>query len=222
MEKNIPLIKNTLLFRGVAEAEIEAMLSCLDPSYGSYQKGAFIYRQGETNIRLGLVLRGSVLIQEEDFWGNRNIISYVGVGQSFGEVYACLRGEALRFSVIAAEPCVIMFLDASRILTTCGASCRFHNQVIQNLLADLAHHNSELARKLSHLSQRSIRDKLLSYLSEQSLSHGSANFAIPFNRQQLADYLCVDRSAMSNTLSRLRDEGVLTFERNHFQLLGRD
>ncbi len=219
MKENIALIKNAPLFRGVGETEAEAMLGCLSPSFQSYQKGAYIYRQGESITRMGMVLSGGVHIQEEDFWGNRSIIAHAGPGQSFGEVYACLRGESLRFSVIAAESCSVMFLDAMRLLSTCGASCRFHNQVIQNLLAEMARHNAELAAKLSHLSQRTTRGKLLSYLSEQSLRQGSASFDIPYNRQQLADYLCVDRSAMSNELSRLRDEGVLEFERNHFHLL---
>jgi len=219
MEKNFALIKNASLFRGVEETELEAMMGCLEPRFSHYQKGEFIYRQGETITRMGMVLTGSVHIQEEDFWGNRSILAHAEAGQSFGEVYACLRGEALRFSVIAAEPCSIMFLDALRILTTCGASCRFHNQLIRNLLSELAQHNAELTRKISHLAQRSTREKLLSYLSEQSLRQGSPRFDIPFNRQQLADYLCVDRSAMSNELSKLRDEGVVEFEKNRFHLL---
>jgi len=198
---------------------MEAILGCLNPVYREYAKNESIFRQGESISGIGMVLSGRVHIVEEDFWGNRSILSDIGEGQVFGETYACVQGEILRVSVYAMEQSTVMFLDVARVFSTCSSACRFHAQLIRNLLFEYAQKNLLLTRKLSHMSKRSTRDKLLSYLSDQSLEHGSSVFDIPFNRQQLADYLSVDRSAMSSELGRLRDEGVLDFDRNHFKLI---
>jgi len=164
------------------------------------------------------VLSGRVQIIEEDFWGNRNIIADNWPGDIFGESYAFLPGELLRVSAVAAENSSVMMIDARHMLEICSSACHFHTRLIQNILAETAKKNLALTRKLSHMSKRSTREKLLSYLSGQSLAAGSDQFEIPFNRQQLADYLCVDRSAMSNELCKMRDEGLLTFEKSSFHL----
>lgn len=218
MKQYYHILKKTALFRGVSQTEIEAMLQCLAPTLQRFQKNEYVYRQGESVSAVGLVLSGSVHVVEEDFWGERNILANIEPSQCFGEVYACLPGELLRVNVVAASPCEILFLDAKRVLTICPSACRFHTQLVRNLLAEVARKNLMLTQKLSDLAKRSMRGKLLSYLSNQSLLQGRATFEIPFNRQQLADYLCVDRSAMSAALCRLRDEGVLSFEKNRFTL----
>lgn len=213
-------LKKTALFRGTTEAELPTLLGCITPSYRDFAKNEMILHQGEDITSIGMVLSGRVQIIEEDFWGNRNIIADVWPGEVFGESYAFLPGELLRVSAIAAEPSAVMMIDARHMLEICSSACRFHTRLVQNLLAESAKKNLALTRKLSHMSKRNTREKLLSYLSSQSLSAGSDVFEIPFNRQQLADYLCVDRSAMSNELCKMRDEGMLTFERSSFHLLG--
>ena len=142
----------------------------------------------------------------------------ISPGEVFGEVYAWL-GSEMHNDAVAIQPSTGLFLNTNRILTVCTSACRYHTRLIQNLLSVIASKNLFLTQKLEHMSQRSTREKLLSYLSEQAQRVGKESFDIPFNRQQLADFLSVDRSAMSNELSKMRKEGLLEFERNHFVLL---
>lgn len=220
MQVSYGFLKKTSLFRGAAEDELPTLLGCIQPSYRDYAKNEMILRQGEDISAVGLVLSGRAQVIEEDFWGNRSILADAWPGDMFGESYAFLPGELLRVSVVAEEPSRIMLVDSRRMLEICTRACRFHIRLVQNILAESARKNLALTRKLSHMSKRTTREKLLSYLSGQSLAAGSGSFEIPFNRQQLADYLCVDRSAMSNELSKMRDEGLLTFDRSRFQLKG--
>lgn len=218
MKQYLKLLKNTKLFNGITETEIEAMLSCLSATKRSYQKGECIFRKGELVSHVALLLEGCVHIQKEDYWGNSSILNEITEGEIFGEVYACLGNDEILNNAVAVRPSVVLFLDINRVLTMCSSACRFHGQLIRNLLSVLAAKNKVLAQKLEHMSQRTTREKLLSYLSEQSLKAGRPTFDIPFNRQQLADFLSVDRSAMSNELCKMRDEGILQFDRNHFTL----
>ena len=219
MKKYFNLLKRTKLFYGITEEEIESMLKCLSATSHSYQKGEYVFRKGEPISAVALLLEGCVHIQKEDYWGNLSILNELSEGELFGEVYACLGGEEIRNNAVAVKQSVVLFLDMNRILTMCPSACRFHSRLIRNLLSVLALKNKMLAQKLEHMSQRTTREKLLSYLSEQSLKAGCSSFDIPFNRQQLADFLSVDRSAMSNELCRMRDEGILLFDKNHFVLI---
>lgn len=219
MKKYLPVLQNAPLFSGVSGDEILAMLSCLAATTGDYAKNEFILRRGDRAGAIGLVLAGSVHIIREDFWGNRNILATAAPGQLFAETYACAQSAALAVSVLAAEPATALYLNAQRILTSCSAACAFHARLIRNLLSALAEKNLLMNEKLIHMSQRTTREKLLSYLSAEAQRQGGPCFSVPFNRQQLADYLSVDRSAMSSELGRMRDEGLLQFSRNSFTLL---
>jgi CRP-like cAMP-binding protein len=179
-----------------------------------------IYCAGETVTRVGEVVSGRVHIMKEDFWGNRSILEEFGPGRLFGETYAAAPPSPLEVNVMAAEPCEVLFLDIRRIMTTCSSACRFHARLIRNLLSVTAQKNLLLTRKMGYMARRTTREKLLAYLSAQSQRSGRAAFEIPFDRQQLADYLSVDRSAMSKELCKLRDEGVIKFRKNKFELLG--
>lgn len=218
MERYFKLLKNSKLFYGIAEAEMGSMLSCLSASKQSYQKGECIFRRGEHIHHVAMLLEGYIHIQKEDYWGNLSILSEIQEGEIFGEVYACLGNDEILNNAVAVKPSIVLFLDVNRILTMCPSACRFHGRLIRNLLSVIASKNKILTQKLEHMSQRTTREKLLSYLSEQSLRAGCPSFVIPFNRQQLADFLSVDRSAMSNELCRMRDEGILLFDKNHFTL----
>ena len=206
-----PCMTSSPLFRDIAPADLASLLDCLDARERAYEKGAWLLRRGERTDRLGLVLSGTVHILREDFWGSRSIVGLAGPGEIFAESYA-LAGEPLEVSVLAASDARVLFLRVETALTDCG-------QLTRNLTALLAEKNLTLTRKMRHMARRTTREKLLSYLSAQALRSGGAEFDIPMDRQQLADYLAVDRSAMSAALGKLRDEGVLEFRKNHFRLL---
>ena len=218
MKKYLKLLKRSKLFYGITEEEIASMLECLSATSQCYQKGEYVFRREERISAVAMLLEGGVHIQKEDYWGNLSILNKISEGEIFGEVYAALGGEEILNNAVAVKPSVVLFLDMNRILTMCPSSCRFHGQLIRNLLSVSASKNKMLTQKLEHMSRRTTREKLLSYLSEQSLRAGCASFDIPFNRQQLADFLSVDRSAMSGELCKMRDEGILSFEKNHFIL----
>ena len=219
MKKYIPILKKTKLFAGVADGEIDSMLSCLNASLHSYKKGEYVLRQGEYLNYITVLVDGELHIQRDDYWGNRTIVNRIAVGEMFGEAYIAPNSGALLNDVVAVEDSTVVFFDMRRIMTVCSSACRFHSMVVQNLFFAISEKNRALVQKLSHISKRTTRDKLISYLSEEAKRNGSASFAIPFNRQQLADFLSVDRSAMSNELCKMRDEGLFKFEKNQFHLL---
>ena len=166
-----------------------------------------------------VLVEGNLHIRKDDYWGNRSILGQIAVGEMFGEAYVAPESGALMNDVIAVEDSAVLFLDMKRIITTCSSACRFHAIVIQNLFFAISEKNRKLVQKLGHMSQRTTRDKLISYLSEEAKRQNSASFVIPFNRQQLADFLSVDRSAMSNELCKMRKDGLLEFNKNKFRLL---
>ena len=218
MQKYIKVLKRTKIFAGVGDSEIESMLSCLGARLKNYKKGEYVFRQGEHITDITVLLDGSLHIQKDDYWGNRSILGEISTGEMFGEAYAYDSGAMLN-DVVAVEDSVVIFFDAKRILTSCSNACRFHSIVVQNLFFAISEKNRKLVQKIGHISKRTTREKLISYLSEQAKKQNSGVFTIPFNRQQLADFLSVDRSAMSNELCKMRDEGLLEFEKNQFKLL---
>lgn len=215
---NISFLTKTVLFRGIEADELETLLDCLKAERKVYGKGETVYHAGDSVQALGMVLAGSVRIESDDVWGNKSILDQIGPGQVFAETYACIPSEPLMVSVIAAGDAEILFLNTGRMLHTCSGACPFHSKLIRNLLAVSSQKNLNLSRRIFHTSSKSIRGRLLSYLSFQAARQGSFEFSIPFNRQQLADYLSVDRSALSNELSRMQKDGLLTVEKNHFVL----
>ncbi len=219
MSEFIPILKRTKLFLGVAEDEIDTMLSCLDARLREYRKGEYVLRGGEHLHHITVLVSGELHIQRDDYWGNRSIVNRIAVGEMFGEAYIAPESGALLNDVVAVEDSSVIFFDIRRIITICSSACRFHSMVVQNLFFAISEKNRSLVQKLGHISKRTTRDKLISYLSEEAKKQNSACFSIPFNRQQLADFLSVDRSAMSNELCKMRDEGLLEFEKNRFKLL---
>lgn len=212
------ILSGSRLFEGIQPEQIRVLLGCLDVETAQYEKGSFVMHSGQKTRRMGLVLEGTVHIIKEDFWGNRVILGQSMQGQIFAESYACLGSEVLAVSVVASTPAKVMFLDVGRILEVCTIACPFHTQLIRNLLNVLAARNLMLTQKVEHMAQKTTREKLLSYLSGEAQRAGSARFTIPYNRQELADYLSVDRSAMSTELSKLQKEGVLECTKNQFHL----
>lgn len=206
------------IFRGMEEKDIQDLLQCLSAARKKYRKGEAILREGEPTEQIGVVLSGMVLIESDDLWGNRSVLGSAAPGAVFAEAYACIPGEPLLISAIAAEETEVLFLNVGKVLSVCTNACPFHGKLVRNLLEVCAQKSLQLSRRILHTGSKSIRGRLLSYFSECAKKTGSSAFRIPYNRQQLADYLSVDRSAMCNELSRMRREGLIEYERNRFSL----
>ncbi len=219
MKKYISILKETKLFAGIGENEIASMLSCLDARLLEYKKGEYVIRQGERLNYIMVLVSGELHIQRDDYWGNRTIINRIGVGEMFGEAYVAPQSGAFLNDVLALVDSTVIIFDVRKILTVCSSACRFHSMLVENLFYAISQKNRALVQKLGHISKRTTREKLISYLSEQAKNNNSSSFTVPFNRQQLADFLSVDRSAMSNELCKMRDEGLLEFEKNYFRLI---
>lgn len=218
MKEFLPIIRSSSLFSGISETELTAMLSCLETREERFPKDTFLLRAGDTAESIGLVLSGSVLVVQEDIWGNRNILSKAGPGQTFAAAYACAPGSVLNVSVLAETPVTAMFLNVKRVLNVCPSACAHHSRIIRNLLGELAEKNLRFGEKLTHMGQRTTRAKLMSYFSAEAQRLGTYEFDIPFSRQQLADYLAVERSGLSLELGKMRSEGLLDFHKSHFIL----
>lgn len=210
------------LFRGIRAEELDQVLACLDARTRRWRGGSFLLMAGQRVQRVGLLLEGRAQIVREDHAGNRTLVAELEPGDLFAEAFACAAGggQVLTVSVLAAADCAAVLLDFRGLLSGAAAALPFQARLTGNLLAVMADKNLLLSRRLGHLSRRSTREKVLSYLSEQAVLRGADAFSIPFDRQELADYLCVERSALSAVLSALRREGVLDFRRNFFTLRG--
>lgn len=211
-------VKDNPLFFGISEEDISKMLNCFTCRERKYSAGEMIFAQGDTVTSTGLILDGCVHLVREDYNGNRTIISKIDAGDIFAESLA-FAPESEKISpsgIYAASDCSVLFLDCKKILSVCKNSCRCHIRFTENMLSVISRKNLNLNRRLSHLSRRSTKEKLLSYLHEQASICGKNSFYIPFDRQQLADYLCVERSAMSAVLSELKKSRQIDFNKNFF------
>ena len=207
------------LFAGISAESLNAMLSCLGTQTRSVKKGEFILTEGIPARDVGILLSGRAQLIRTDYYGNRSIMLAIEPGELFGESYACAQAKRLPFSVIADENCTFMLIDCRRLLTGCSHACGYHSQVIFNLLQIVASKNIALNQRAMITAKRTTREKLLSFLHLQAKQAGAAQFSIPFDRQELADYLEVDRSGLSAEMSKLKKEGVLDYYKNSFHLL---
>ena len=219
MKESYGILQSCSLFAGVEIRELEAMLHCLNARKLEYDKDQAIFREGDPADFEGVVLTGAIRILRTDFYGNQSIVGQAEPGDLFGEAFTCAGSTLLPVSAVAAQPSAVLLLDLRRVLTVCSNACTFHSRIVSNLVQVLARKNLQLNRKLDIASRRSTRDKLMAYLLHQAKAQGSARFTIPFDRQALADYLGVERSAMSAELSKLQKEGVLKTHRSQFELL---
>ncbi len=206
------------LFDGIEEEELQALLGCLSATVVRYERGRMIFCSGERLERFGVVLAGQVQVFQDDYYGKRSILVQMGTGSLVGESFACAQTEALPISVAATADTDLLLIDYRRLVRPCAKACDFHGRLIQNMLGIVASKNVSLTQKIEFASRRTTREKLLAYLSVEAQRVGNSHFYIPFNRQELADYLFVERSALSAELSRLRRDGVLDFNKNEFTL----
>lgn len=206
------------LFRGIAPEALPGLLSCLGGQERPYEKGAVILLEGAPTDRLGVVLSGSVLIELNDVWGGSSVLDRIGPGGIFAEAYACVPDEPLLVTATAAEACRVLLVRIAQLSAPCSRACASHTQVIGNLLAISARKNLNLSRRMLHTAPKTIRRRLLSYFSECARRCASSQFDIPYDRQQLADYLGVERSALCKTLSAMQRQGLLSYRKNRFTL----
>lgn len=206
------------LFAGHDEAEIEAMLACLGSVQVTRPRHTLLYAAGAEDYAMGVLLDGQLDIIQEDYWGNQGIIARLAPGDIFAESFVLAGTGALPVSILAAQDATVLLLDYRRILHTCEATCAFHDGLIANLLSIVARKNILLTQKIEHITKRTLREKLLSYLSSQAQRAGGSRFVIPYDRQALADYLGADRSALSRALSDMQAEGLLTYHKSEFTL----
>lgn len=219
MKKYLEVLKNCPLFKNISEDNLLTMLSCLGAKTEIFDKKYTIMAEGTPAKYIGIVLSGSAQIIQVDYYGNRSILSSLEPSQVFAEAFAAAEIKSIPVSIIANEPSEIMFIDCAHIMHTCSNNCGFHNQLIFNLMQDIAAKTILFHQKIEIISKRSTREKLLTYLSFYSKKTGSASFDIPYDRQELADYLEVDRSGLSAEISKLRSEGLLNSYKKHFELL---
>lgn len=219
MKKYLEILKKCPLFAEIGQEQLLRMLTCLGARVLSFDKKYTVFAEGTPAKYVGIVLTGKVQLLQVDYYGNRSILSHVGVGEMFAEAFACAEVGALPVSVVATEPSEVMLIDCSHILHTCENHCGFHQQLIFNLMRDLAEKTILYHERIEVTSKRTTREKLLAYLTLEAKRAKGNEFTVPFDRQELADYLEVDRSGLSAEISKLRREGVLDNRKNRFVLL---
>ncbi|MBR5304751.1 MAG: Crp/Fnr family transcriptional regulator [Candidatus Gastranaerophilales bacterium] len=218
MEKYLSKIKKSPLFLGITEDELFKMLTCFGATIKQYESGDMIIRQGDVVSKIYMILEGSVYIEKDSYWGRRIIIQKLNELNNIALGLVASRNIESTISAVCSKKATILALNFNKCSTMCTNACNHHVALIQNMFKILSKENIELLEKIENISQKSIRDKLLTFLSNESLRHKSSNFEINFNRQELADYLNIDRSAMSFEMSKLKNEGVIDFEKNRFIL----
>ncbi len=211
-------LSGTELFRGIAPQEIQNLRTCMGIYEETYLRGAIIYRAGDVVSDVGLVLSGAVNIVMNSYWGVSSIFGHMETGEVFAEAYAAIPGKELLCDVIACEDSTVLFLPMAKAVASCQKCCPAHLRLLQNLIQISAAKNLHLSGRMMHIAPRTIRERLLSYLSEQMMANGSNRFTIPFTRQQLSEYLEVDRSALSHELGKMQQEGLLKTHKNEFVL----
>lgn len=212
-------MKISELFNGIDQNDYGTMITCLGGVEKKYSKDSYILMAGDTVDYVGVILSGKVKIIKEDFFGTRNIIAELGEGDLFGEAYACAGVGISNETVQASSDCSIMMIKFKKLITTCSNACAFHSALIANMLKIVAKKNIDMSDKMEIISKRTTRDKIMTYLMNEAEKNHSDQFEISFSRNELADYLCVERSAMSRELGKMQREGLIHYHKNHFSLL---
>ena len=219
MEKYFEVLARCPLFAGIRQEEAAEMLKCLGGRVVKFPKGSPVFLEGDPAKFIGVVLSGAVQVVREDYYGNRSVLTAVDPGGLFAEAFACAGVDTLPVSVFALQESAVLLLDCQRLLTGCANACAFHARLISNLLRGISRKNLNLTQKIRYMSRKTTREKLLEYLMDQAKLHGSDTFTIPYDRQALADFLGVDRSAMSAEIGKLRRNGVLETKGGWFRIL---
>lgn len=210
---------NSSLFKGISREDLKTMLGCIGYHIGTFQKGQIVAFEAENMKHIGIVLSGAVDMVKEDLWGNKTMLVRARKNDLFGETFACGEDNLSVVTFLVSEPAKILFLPFDRVMHSCTHACVFHHRLIENMVHIIAKKNRDLMRKVEVVSKRSIREKILAFLSIQAQTEENRYFEIPFGRLELAEYLCVDRSALTRELAKMKEEGLIDFDRNCFRIL---
>ena len=210
---------NTPLFDGIGAGNLDAMLGCTGYHIGTYQKGQIIILEEEQIRHVGIVLSGAVDMVKEDVWGNKTILTRMGKNELFGETFACGDDNRSVVTFLAPEDSHILFIPFHKMMHTCTNACVFHQKLVENMVRIIANKNRDLMRKVEIVSKKTLREKILTYLSIQSQIQNSRYFEIPLGRSELAAYLCADRTALARELGNMKADGVIDFDKNMFRIL---
>lgn len=219
MEQCFDIISGGPLFSGISREDLQSLMGCLQARVILVQKGEPVFLEGDAAGFVGIVLEGSIQLERYDYYGDRSVIGWAEPGDIFGETFACAGVETMPVSAYAQQNSRVMMLSFGKMLTVCSNACPFHNKLVKNMLQLVAKKNLELSGKIRIMSRKTTREKLMEYLLEQAKRADSSEFTIPFDRQALADYLGVERSAMSAELSKLKNAGILETKGSYFRLL---
>lgn len=218
MEINLTKI-NTPLFAGIAPEDREALLSCIGYHIVSVKKGEIIVFEEEIIKQIGIVLYGTVDMIKEDVWGNKTIILRIGKDDIFGESFACGEDNLSAVTFTASEDTTILFLPFRKVMHSCTMACVFHHRLVENMVRIIAKKNRDFMQKIEVITKRTIREKLLTYLSIQAQIQGTRYFEIPLGRVELAEYLCVDRSALTRELAKMKEDGLIDYDKKSFRII---
>lgn len=207
------------LFRGINKSDIMPMMACLAAYMKQYKKGEYIIFEQDIVKNIGIIFTGSIDMIKEDVWGNKTTLVRLKEKELFGETFACGENPLSSVTFLTSSDCEILFIPFTRVMHMCSNSCMFHHQLVENMVSIIASKNRQLMNKVEILSKKNIREKILAYLSFQSQEKGTKYFEIPFGRLELAEYLCVDRSAMTRELNNMKKDGIIDFDRNVFNLI---
>lgn len=210
---------NSPLFAGIKPEDMKPMLQCIGYHLNQYSKGEVIAFEGDNLKHIGIVLSGSVDMVKEDLWGNKTMLIRTRKHEMFGETFACGNDNLAVVTFVVSEDAKVLFMPFSRVMHSCTMACEFHHRLIENMVKVIANKNRDLMQKVDVVSKRTIREKLLAYLSIQAQQQNSRYFEIPFGRVELAEYLCVDRSALTRELAKMKAEGLIDYDRNCFRIL---
>lgn len=219
MSQEQDVIRNSALFNGIKKEEMETMLHCIGGYEKTCSKGEYLGLENESVRYIGLVLSGMVQMIKEDVWGNRTVLNFIKPGQLFGETFACGVNATASVTFYASTSVKVLLLPFDRVMHTCSNSCLFHHLLIENMVTMIAAKNRSLMEKIDVISKKTLREKILTYLSLQAQEQGANYFEIPLGRTELAAFLCADRSALTRELASMKEDGILDYEKNTFRLL---
>ena len=210
---------NSPRFDGGAPEDRKAMLGCIGYHIGTFRRGDVVAFEEENIRHIGIILKGCVDMVKEDLWGNKTMLVRMRRDELFGETFACGSDNLSVVTFLVSEDAEILFLPFDRVMHSCTMACVFHHRLIENMVHIIANKNRDLMRKVEVVSKRTIREKLLAYLSIQAQIQESRYLQIPLGRVELAEYLCVDRSALPRELVKMKEDGLIDYDRNCFRLL---
>lgn len=210
---------NSPLFAGIKAEERKAMLSCIGYHIGTFRKGEIVAFEAENIRHIGIVISGAVDMVKEDLWGNKTMLVRIRKNEIFGETFACGSDSLSVVTFLVSEEAQILFMPFDRVMHSCTMACQFHHRLIENMVKVIANKNRDLMQKVDVVSKRTIREKLLAYLSIQAQQQNSRYFEIPMGRVELAEYLCIDRSALTRELVKMKEDGLIDYDKNSFRIL---